>query len=92
LEEQIAKIEARALDNEAVSRISLHFDSEKDNFEMPLDEEVKYTDVLFELEMLESKLQIALETANSRFKLENRGIWAKAFNGFFDKLAQKHGK
>jgi hypothetical protein len=89
-EEQITKIETRALDNDAVSRISLHFDLDKLHFQMSLDEEEKEeTDVLIGLNMLESKLQIALETANSRFRLENRGIWAKAFNGIFDKVGKK---
>lgn len=79
-EEQIAKIEKQALDNEAVYNINLHFDKDKLMFKTFLHEEEFTHDMLLELDMLEYKLVVALETANSRFKLENRGILARAFD------------
>lgn len=88
-EEQIAKIEKQALDNEAVYNINLHFDKDKLRFKTFLHEEEFTHDMLLELDMLESKLVVALETANSRFKLENRGILARAFDGILRKIGRK---
>jgi uncharacterized protein (TIGR02391 family) len=72
-EEQIAKIEKQALDNENVSMINLHFSKDKLKFKSGLSRKEFTRDKMLELDMLESKLTVALETANSRFKLENKG-------------------
>jgi hypothetical protein len=88
-EEQIAKVEKQALDNEAVNMIRLYFDENELMFEMGLSEQEFTHDIMLEIDMLESKLAVALETANSRFKLENRGIIARAFNGLLEKISRK---
>lgn len=89
-EEQIAKIENRELDDDAVRMIRLNFDLNKIKFQMFLkEEEIEDDGAYLKLDMLESKLEVALETANCRFKLQNRGVWARAFNGFFEKIGRK---
>jgi len=52
LEEQIAKIELQALDDEAVSSISLHFHKDTSSFKMDLYEDLTH-DVVLDLEMLQ---------------------------------------
>jgi hypothetical protein len=52
------------------------------------EEDAEDNDVYLRLQLLESKLTIALETAHSRFRLENRGALAKIF-GSLDKLPKK---
>ena len=89
-EEQIAKIENRELDDDAVRMIRLNFDLNKIQFKMFLkEEEIEDDDAYLKLDLLESKLEVALETANCRFKLQNRGVWARAVNGFFEKMGRK---
>lgn len=75
--EEIAKIEKRAIDSRGVYLVSLQFDRDKILFEMGLTEEEFTHDLWLELEMLESKLSIALETARSRYELQNRSLWAR---------------
>lgn len=78
--EQIAKVEKQALDNENVSTIRLHFSKDKLKFKSGLSGKEFTRDVMLELDMLESKLTVALETANSRFKLENKGKFRKGLH------------
>lgn len=89
-ESQIEKIEKQALDGDAVSLIRLHFDRDKLKFQMFVDKNyAEENDVYLRLDLLESKLNFALEAAHSRFRLENRGILAKAFSGVLDKFSRK---
>ena len=81
-EEQITKLEKQALSDESVSMIYLNFDRDRLKFKGGLSEKEFSRDTMLELDTLKSKLTIALETANSRFKLENRGI----SKGFHPKL------
>lgn len=86
---QITKIENTLLDDHAVTLIRLNFDMNRLKFKMFLTEErLENDDVYLKLDLLESKLEIALQSANCRFKIENRGVWAKAFHGFFDKASK----
>jgi len=79
--EEIAKIEKRAIDSHGVYLLYLEFDRDKHLLVLGLDEEEFTHDVLLELDMLESKLAIALETARSRYRLQNRGLWARIIEG-----------
>jgi hypothetical protein len=74
-EVEIAKIENRAIDTRGVYRIYLHFQDQLLMLKMHMDEE-KRTKTCLELDCLESKSITALETARSRYRLENRGLWA----------------
>jgi hypothetical protein len=86
-ESQIAKIEKQSLDGDAVRSIRLKFEIDTLHYKMWISEkEEEENDVYMKLQLLESKLIIALETAHSRFRLENRGVLAKAFSGILDKL------
>jgi len=75
--EEIAKIEKQAIDSRGVYLIYLSFDRDKHVFKMGLTEEEFSHDVLQELDMVESKLSIALETARSRYELQNRSFWGR---------------
>jgi hypothetical protein len=89
-ERQIAKIEKQALDGDAVNSISLKFDLDSTQFKMFMSErEAEEEDAYTKLDLLESKLTVALETAHSRFRLENRGALEKEFSGALDKLPKK---
>ena len=79
--EEIAKIETRAIDSHGVYLIYLRFDREKHLFIMGLTEEEFTHDVLLELDILESKLSIALETARSKYRLQNLSLWARIIEG-----------
>jgi len=84
-EGEIAKIENRPIDSRGVYRIYLHFQDQRVMLEMDMDEE-KRTKTCLDLDGLESKLIIALETARSRYKLENRGLWARIIEGIVEIL------
>ena len=88
-DDQITKIEKQALDNAALRMIYLHYHKDETLFKMGLSAKEFTHDVMLNLDMLQSRLAIALETANSRFKLENRGIFAKIFSGIVDKALKK---
>ena len=88
-EPQIAKIEKEAIDSDGVNLIRLQFDRDKHLFEMGLNQSEFTHEVYLELDMLESRLTVALEIARSRFKLEHRGILARIFGGTLDKLSRK---
>jgi len=88
-EEQIAKIEKEALDSDAVYSIRLDFHKGKIFLEATMMENKFTREVIVELNSLESKLNVALETARSRFKLRHRGILARIFGGIFDKIPKK---
>ena len=88
-EGEIAKIKNEAIDGDGVSLIRLHFDLNKLHLIMSMNEEEFTPEVDLELGMLESKFEIALQIAHSRFRLKNRGILANVFGGIVDKLARR---
>jgi hypothetical protein len=76
--EQISKIENRAIDSEGIYRIYLHF--HKDSLYLSLKGGIdgdEFSGFYEELCTLKSKLVVALETARSKYRLENRSIWAR---------------
>jgi len=85
-EGEIVKIEKEAIDSDGVHAIYLRFDLAKHLFIMGLDEDEFTHDVYLELEMLEAKIARALETARSKYRLENRGLWSKVIGGMIDKI------
>ena len=87
-EGEIAKIEKVAIDDNGVSLIGLHFDKDRLLLEMSMTEE-DVMEVMHELNMLDAKLEVALQTARSRYRLQNRGLWARIFAGIFKKLPEK---
>jgi len=68
--------------------IRLNFDKDKYYFEYSFMRE-NSNQQLMELELLESKLEVALEIAHSRFRLRNRGIIARLFAGIIDKISKR---
>jgi len=79
-QEEIPKIENRAIDSEGVYRIYENF--RKDVLLYLALEELKGFDNQFnEINVIGSKLVVALETARSRYRLENRGLWARIAEG-----------
>jgi hypothetical protein len=80
--EEIEKIQDRAIDSEGVHSIYSDFSSARSYLQVKLmlnnssDE-----DFMEELDIIESKLVIALETARSRYRLKNRGLWARIAEG-----------
>jgi len=88
-EGEIAKIEKEAIDNDGVNLIRLHFEKDRLLLETSMNEEDFTQEVHLELNMLESKLTVALETARSRYRLRNRGLWARIFGGIVEKLPKK---
>jgi len=80
--EEIAKIEKRAIDSHGVYLIYLQFVRDISILKMGLRREKEFShDVLLELNMIESKLSIALETARSKYRLQNRTLWARIIEG-----------
>lgn len=78
--EEIAKIENRAIDSEGVYSIYSKF--RQDVFYIKIDmTEDEFNKQFIEINMLNSKLTVALETARSRYRLENRGLWARIAEG-----------
>ena len=88
-EGEIAKIEKEAIDNDGVNLIRLRFEHDSLHLEMSMNEEYFTKEMHLELNMLESKLTVALEIARSRYKLRNRGLWARIFGGIVKKLPEK---
>jgi len=88
-ERQIAKIEKEAIDSDGVNLIRLHFQRDRAILELSMNEREFTRQVQVELDMLESKLTIALETARSRYRLRNRGLWARIFGGIIEKIPKK---
>ena len=84
----IIKIEKQSLDSQAVNKVTEQFLNNKHFFLLSRDGG-NFTDELGELENLQSKLTLALEYARSRFKLENRGILAKVFDGILRKVGKQ---
>jgi len=80
-EGEIAKIEKEAIDSHGVHAIYLRFDLSKHLFIMGLNENEFTHDIHLELEMLTAKIARALETARSRYRLKNRGLWARIVEG-----------
>lgn len=87
-EGEIAKIKNEAIDGNGVGLIRLHFDMNKHLLTASMNDKDFTREVHLELRMLESKLEIALQIAHSRFRLKNRGILANIFGGIVDKLAR----
>lgn len=78
---EIEKIQKRAIDSRGTYLIMLDFDMNKQIFKMGMDNSEFTHDAWLELEMLESQVRIALETARSRYKLQNRSLWARIVEG-----------
>lgn len=88
-EGEMAKIKNEAIDGDGMRLIRLHFDLNKNLLTASMSEEEFTSEVHLELTMLESKLEIVLQIAHSRFRLRNRGILASIFGGIVDRLARK---
>ena len=84
-EEIITKIENEAIDGEGINFIRLRFELDKSHFMLDLNES-EVDDVYMDMELLESKLETALQLAHSRFRLRNRGILARIFGGMIEKI------
>ena len=74
--EEISKIENRAIDYRGYLTIHRSFLIEKMYVRNRLTKE-ETSKARIELEMLESKLRVALETARCRYSLQSRGLWAR---------------
>jgi len=85
----IAKIEKEAIDGEGVNLIRLCFDRDRNLFEMGVGEDEFTHEMYVELNMLESKLEAALQFAHSRFRLKNRGVLARIFGGIAERILKK---
>jgi len=88
-EGEIAKIKNEAIDGDGMRLIRLHFDINKHLLTAYMNEEEFTREVHLELRMLESKFEIALQIAHSRFRLKNRGILASVFGGIVDKFTRR---
>ena len=80
--EEIPKIENRAIDSEGIHNIYDQFkhDALLAGFNQIV-ESGSYPEIVTEFNVIESKLIVALETARSRYRLENRGLWARIAEG-----------
>ncbi|MHA2219096.1 MAG: hypothetical protein ACXACY_24525 [Candidatus Hodarchaeales archaeon] len=88
-ETEIKVIESITLDSPGAEGILAHFRMNKSRSKIGI-RESKYTEEdAFKVDLLESKLIRALETAKSRFKLENRGLFVKSANRIFETLRSK---
>jgi hypothetical protein len=88
-EELIAKIENNPIDGDGVHGIRLHFDIGKLKLHMDSNESELVHSIYFDTEMLESKLEVALMVAHSKFRLANRGALARFFGGLTDRIPTK---
>ena len=88
-EEEIAKIKNEAIDGNGVRLIRLHFDLTSHLLTMSMSYKEFTREVHLELRMLESKFEIALQIAHSRFRLKNRGILASIFGGIVEMLTRR---
>jgi len=80
-EAEIAKIEREAIDSRGVHLIYLNFGINRGLLVSSMEEGEFTREIHLELEMLESKLTRALETARSRYRLQNHGLWARIIEG-----------
>ena len=90
--EEITKIEKRAIDSHGVYLLHLRFRIDRGIFNLGLNRAEFTYDVMLELNLLESKLRVALETARSRYRLQNRSLWARiieAISGMIYKIPKK---
>ena len=78
--EEIAKIENRAIDSEGVYLIYLKFRQDVGHLSLVMTDE-EMDKVYNEIDILDSKLTVALETARSKFRLQNFGLWARVAEG-----------
>jgi hypothetical protein len=78
--EEIAKIENRAIDTQGVYRIYNHFRLDVLYVKIDMTEK-EFNKQFNEMNILDSKLRVALETARSRYNLENHGLWARIAEG-----------
>jgi uncharacterized protein (TIGR02391 family) len=78
--EQIAKIENQTLNKEAVFGIYLHFQNDKLIFKMGLPEKELTRDIMLELDMLESKLTVALNKTEEENPLNEKSTAEKLFD------------
>lgn len=88
-EEEITKIEKVPMDSQGTYRISLNFRINRGRLKLTGEEsEQEYQ----QLNNLESKLYVALETSRSLYALKNRSIWARIAEGIaartFDRLSR----
>jgi hypothetical protein len=83
------KIKNEAIDGDGVSLIRLHFELNRLHLEASMNEDDLTQGLNLELEMLEAKLETALQIAHSRFRLKNRGILASIFGGIVDKVTRR---
>ncbi len=84
-EQEIARIDKKAMDDKAVNSMRLHYELNQMQFKVLAAEEPDKKDIYLKLELLQSKLEAALRQANSRFKLQNHGRRANAFSRLFHK-------
>lgn len=75
--EEINKIENRAIDSQGVHHIHLRFRLDRDIFKLGLRDGEFTHHVWLELDLLESRLITALETARSRYRSQNPSLWAR---------------
>lgn len=73
-EEQIAKIEKTLIDSHGTYMIYLNFRINRGRLKLTGEESEEDWQ---ELNNLESKVRVALETSRSMFNLQNRSIWAR---------------
>jgi hypothetical protein len=80
--EEISKIENREIDSEGIHNIYAEFQHDLFLIDMKkIVESGDYPDFLTDFSIIQSKLIIALETACSRYRLKNRGLWARIAEG-----------
>jgi hypothetical protein len=79
--EEVTKIESRAIDSEGVYGIYLNFDRDRLSLEMNMSEDEMTSGISTEFDVIEAKLVVALETARSKFRLQNFGLWARIAEG-----------
>lgn len=80
-EEEIKKIENSVLDNRAASLIYGQFSMDRLILMSRVNKRNYTNTVSMELHLIESKLTRAVEIARSNFKLQNRSILVKTFEG-----------
>jgi hypothetical protein len=90
-EDKISRIEQSSLDDAAVKGIEEDFEVNELEIKLTLSEEDLKSGAMLKLSTLKSKLYAALETANSRFNMENplnAGRVSNFFNGMLEGVHQ----